>query len=154
MVDGNNGYGQPTGYAQPTGQRGYGAPSSWTSPPAQSPGSPAYGASFAHSHTQDTDPFVAASSQVAIDIETISLNYREIRDAIQDINTPKDTVEFRQTLYVALIFDMLQLDTCSCGIIKLNLVSQLLVLLALNPPANSNQTLKILGVGKLMNQTR
>ena len=97
MMGDNNGYSQPSGYNNPAPQRGFGSSSQsnpWASQVPQSPASPAYGTEFAHSHTHDADPFVAASSQVAIDIETISLSYREIRDALADINTPKDTVEF------------------------------------------------------------
>lgn len=105
MMGNDNGYSQPSGYSNPAPQRNFGAPSSsnhWSSQVPQSPASPAYGTEFAHSHTHDADPFVAASSQVAIDIESISLSYREIRDAVAEINTPKDTVEFRNNLYVIL----------------------------------------------------
>jgi len=101
MVNDNGSYSQPTGYANPNPQHGYNSgysSSSWSAQPPQSPSSPAYGTGYAHSHTQDEDPFVAASSKVAIDIETISLSYREIRDAANEINTTKDTVEFRSTL--------------------------------------------------------
>lgn len=106
MMGDGNGHSSNNGYANPTPQHAYGGQSHsnpWASHPPQSPGSPAYGTEFAHSHTHDADPFVAASSQVAISIETISLNYREIRNAIPDINTPKDTVEFRNALYVLSI---------------------------------------------------
>lgn len=105
MMGDDNGYSQPSGYSNPTPQRNFGAPSSsdhWSANAPQSPASPAYGTGFAHSHTHDADPFVAASSQVAIDIETISLSYREIRAAKDDINTVKDTVDFRNQLYVIL----------------------------------------------------
>lgn len=101
MVNDNDKYSQPTGYANPNPQHGYNSGysgSSWSAQPPQSSTSPAYGTEYAHSHTQDEDPFVAASSKVAIDIETISLNYREIRDAVNEINTPRDTMEFRATL--------------------------------------------------------
>jgi syntaxin 7 len=101
MMNDNSGQSQSSGYANPNPQRGYTSGYSsnpWASQPSQAPASPAYGTEFAHTHTHDHDPFVAASSKVAIDIETISLNYREIRDASNDINTPKDTVEFRAAL--------------------------------------------------------
>lgn len=101
-MDGNSGYSQPSGYGQGGfGQQqasGYGQSAGWNLHSTGGASSPAYGTEFAHTHTHDADPFVAASSQVAIDIETISLNYREIRDASHEINTPKDTVEFRQAL--------------------------------------------------------
>lgn len=79
-----------------TASNGYQAPNPPTSPHT-------YGTEYAHSHTHDTDPFIAASSQVTLDIETLTLSYRDIRDATQEINTPRDTVEFRQTLYVTSI---------------------------------------------------
>jgi len=103
VLDGHNGQNQSGGYGNPAPQRGYGfaqQSSPWAAQPPQHPSSPTYGVEFAHHHTHDADPFVAASSQVAIDIETLSLNYREVRDALNDINTPKDTVEFRNAVYV------------------------------------------------------
>ena len=109
MMNDSSGQSQSSGYANPNPQRGYTSGYSsnpWASQPSQAPASPAYGTEFAHTHTHDHDPFVAASSKVAIDIETISLNYREIRDASNDINTPKDTVEFRAALYVTFTFEV------------------------------------------------
>jgi hypothetical protein len=117
MMSDGSGYSQPTGYGNPAPQRGYGGGQSsnpWGSQPQQAPGSPAYGTEFAHSHTHDADPFVAASSQVAIDIETISLSYREIRDAVNDINTPKDTMEFRTALYDPFFYVLLAFEGSNC----------------------------------------
>jgi hypothetical protein len=122
MMGGNNDNSMPTGY----GQGGYGQSSGyghrqdsgWNPHATSGASSPAYGTEFAHTHTHDADPFVAASSQVAIDIETISLNYREIRDATHEINTPKDTVEFRHSLYVR--FELLAVPNNRITTILLN----------------------------------